>query len=52
MLAHYGQGTISQRKVMSMWKGLNQVENVLLMKVVMVGHQHRALKATLTGQMP
>ena len=27
---------------MSGWKGLNRVEKVLLMKVVLVGHQNRA----------
>jgi len=31
---------------MSGWKGLNRVEHVLLMKVVLVGHQHRAHKTT------
>jgi len=29
-------------RFMSGWKGLNLVEHVLLMKVVLVGHQHRA----------
>jgi len=37
---------------MSGWKGLNRVEHVLLMKVGLVGHQHRAHKTTSTGQMP
>jgi len=27
---------------MSGWKGLNRVERVLLLKGVLVGHQHRA----------
>ena len=31
---------------MSVWKGLNLVERVLMMKVVLVGHQHRAHKTT------
>jgi len=31
---------------MSGRKGLNRVEHVLLMKVVLVGHQHRARKIT------
>jgi len=38
MLTQYGQN----EKFMSGWKGLNRVERVLLMKVVLVGHQHRA----------
>ena len=46
MLAQYGQSTMSQRKVLSGWKGLNRVEHVLLMKVVLVGHQHREHKTT------
>jgi len=37
---------------MSGWKGLNRVEHVLLIKVILVGHQHRAHKTTSTGQMP
>jgi len=32
---------------MSGWKGLNQVEHVLLMKVVLVGYQHRAVEKLL-----
>ena len=32
---------------MSGWKGLNRVEHVLLMKVVLVGHQHRAAEKLL-----
>ena len=27
---------------MNRWKGLNRIEHVLLMKVFLVGHQHRA----------
>ena len=42
MLAQYGQSTVSQRKVYEWVEGLNRVEHVLLMKVVLVGHQHRA----------
>ena len=34
-------------KVRSGWKGLNRVEHVLLMKVVLVGHQHRAAEKLL-----
>ena len=41
MLAQCGQSTVSQQKVVSGWKGLNWVEHALLMKVVLVGHQHR-----------
>ena len=40
MLAQYGQSSMRQRKVYE-W-----VEHVLLMKVVLVGHQHRAHKTT------
>jgi len=47
MLAQYGQSTMSQRKFMSGWKGLNRVEHMLLMKVVLVGHQHRAAEKSL-----
>ena len=50
MLAQYGQSIISQRKFMSGWKGLNRVEHVLLMKVVLVGHQHRAHKTTRAAE--
>ena len=32
---------------MSGWKGLNRVEHVLLMKVVLIGHQHRAAEKLL-----
>jgi len=32
---------------MSGWKGLNRVEHMLLMKVVLVGHQHHAHKTTI-----
>jgi len=32
---------------MSGWKGLNRVEHVLLMKVVLVGRQHRATEKLL-----
>ena len=35
---------------MSGWKGLNQVEHVLLVKVVLVGHQYRAHKTTRTAE--
>jgi hypothetical protein len=52
MLAQYGQSTVSQRKVYEWRKGLNRVEHVLLMKAVLVGHQHRAQKTTSTRQMP
>jgi len=34
-------------RFMSGWKGLNWVEHVLLMKVVLVGHQHRAAEKLL-----
>jgi len=34
---------------MSGWKGLNRVEHVLLMNVVLVGHQHRAVEKLLAG---
>ena len=40
-LAQYGQST------MSGWEGLNRVEHVLPMKVVLVGHQHRAAEKLL-----
>ena len=32
------------------WKGLNRVEHVLLMKVVLVGHHHHAHKTTRTAE--
>jgi len=32
---------------MSGWKGLNRVEHLLQMKVVLVGHQHRAAEKLL-----
>ena len=32
---------------MSRWKGLNRVEHVLLMKVVLVGHEHCAAEKLL-----
>jgi len=51
MLVQYGQSTMSQRKIYEWWKGLNWVEHMLLMKVVLVGHQHHAHKTTSTGQM-
>jgi len=35
---------------MSDWKGLNRVEHVLLMKVVLVGHQHRPHKNTRVAE--
>jgi len=34
-------------KGLSGWKGLNRVEHVLLMNVVLVGHQHRAAEKLL-----
>jgi len=34
-------------RFMSGWKGLNRVEHVLLMKVVLVGHQHRTAEKLL-----
>jgi len=34
-------------RFMSGWKGLNRVEHVLLMKVVLVAHQHRAAEKLL-----
>ena len=37
-------------RFMSRWKGLNRVEHVLRMKVVLVGHQHRAHKTTRTAE--
>ena len=46
MLAQYGQSTMSYEKFMNGWKGLNRVKHVLLMKVVLVGHQRRAHKTT------
>ena len=49
MLAQDGQSTMSQRKVYE-WKGLNRVERVLLIKVVLVGHQHRAHKTTRAAE--
>ena len=33
--------------LMSGWKSLNRVENVLLMKVVFVGHEHHAAEKLL-----
>ena len=50
MLAEYGQSTMSQRKVYEWVEGLNRVERVLLMKVVLVGHQHRAHKTTRAAE--
>jgi len=47
MLHQYGQSTSVNERFMSGWKGLNWVEHVLLMKVVLVGHQHRAAKKLL-----
>ena len=47
MLAQYGWSTMSQRKVYDGWRGLNRVEHVLLMKVVLVGHQHREAEKLL-----
>ena len=44
MLAQYGQSTMSQRRVYEWVERFNRVEHVLLMKVVLVGHQHRAHK--------
>jgi len=37
-------------RFMSGWKGLNRVKHVLLMKVVLVGHQHRAHKTTRAAE--
>ena len=34
-------------RFISRWKGLNRVEHVLLMKVVLVGHQHRTAEKLL-----
>jgi len=42
ILAQYGQNTMSQQKVYEWMEGLNRVEHVLLMKLVLVGRQHRA----------
>ena len=50
MLAQYEQSTVSQRKVYEWVKGLNRVEHVLLMKNVLVGHQHRAHKTTIAAK--
>ena len=36
-----------KERFMTGWKGLNRVEHVLLMKVVLVGHQHRAAEKIL-----
>ena len=49
-LAQYGQSTRVNERFMSGWKVLNRVEHVLLMKVVLVGHQHRAHKTTRTAE--
>jgi len=40
----------STQRFMSGWKGLNRVEHVLLMKVVLVGHQHRTHKTTRAAE--
>jgi len=37
----------STERFMSGWKGLNRVEHVLLMEVVLDGHQHRAAEKLL-----
>jgi len=37
-------------RFMSGWKGLNRVEHVLLMKVILVGHQHHAHKTTRAAE--
>ena len=47
MLPQYEQSTMSQRKVSFRWEVLNRVEHMLLMKVVLVGHQHRAAETFL-----
>ena len=44
MLARYRQSTVSQQKVYEWVESLNRVEHVLLMKDILVGHQHRATK--------
>ena len=48
MLAQYGQSTVSQREVYEWVERFKSgVEHVLLMKVVLVGHQHRAAEKLL-----
>jgi hypothetical protein len=42
----------ANEKFISGWKGLNRVKHLLLMKVVVVGHQHHPQKTTSTRQMP
>ena len=42
-----GRAPWVNERFMSGWKGLNRVEHVLLMKVVLVGHQHRAAEKPL-----
>jgi hypothetical protein len=39
-------------RFMSRWKGLNQVQHMLLMRIVLIGHQHHAHKTISTGQRP
>jgi len=50
MFAQYGQSTMSQRKVYEWVESLNRVEHVLLMKFVLVGHQHCAHKTTRAAE--
>jgi len=50
MLAQYGQSTMGQRKVYE-WVGrFNRVEHMLLMKVVLVSHQHCTHKTTRAAE--
>jgi len=46
----YIQGVLKFNKNNSSAKRLNRVEHVLLMKVVLVGHQHRAHKTTRAAE--
>jgi len=50
MFAQYGQSTMSQRKDYEWWEGLNRVEHVLRMKVVLVGYQHHAHKTKIGAE--
>ena len=47
MLAQYGQSTMSQQKVYEWVERFKLGSKVLLMKVVLVGHQHRAAEKLL-----
>ena len=47
MLAQYGQSSLVNARFTSGWKDLNRAEHVLLMKVVLVGHQHHAAEKLL-----